>query len=91
MCWFGPSKDVVWRQLSQEIGAEFSDGGFSKGNKVQAHVGIWTIALDIYTESTEETHVTYTRMRAPYVDPESFWFSIYRKGFFNDLGKLLGM
>ena len=23
MDWFGPSKDEVWRQLSQEIGAEF--------------------------------------------------------------------
>ena len=28
MGWFGPSKDEVWRQLSQEIGAEFVEGGF---------------------------------------------------------------
>ena len=35
MGWFGPSKDEVWRQLSQELGAEFVDGGFWKGNKVQ--------------------------------------------------------
>ena len=34
---------------------------------------------------------TYTRMRAPYVNPEGFRFTIYRKGFFSDLGKLLGM
>src|SRR4029078_2118248 len=33
----------------------------------------------------------YTRMRAPYVNPEGFRFTIYRKGFFSDLGKLLGM
>jgi hypothetical protein len=81
----------MWRQLSQEIGAEFIEGGFWKGNKFQAHVGIWTITLDIYTESTGETHVTYTRMRVPYVNPEGFRFSIYRKGFFSELGKLLGM
>ena len=91
MGWFGPSKDEVWRQLSQEIGAEFVEGGFWKGNKVQAHVGPWTITLDTYTESTGETHVTYTRMRAPYVNPEGFRFTIYRKGLFSDLGKLLGM
>lgn len=91
MGWFGPSKDEVWRQLSQEIGAQFVEGGFWKGNKVQAHVGIWTITLDVYTESTGETHVTYTRMRVPYVNPEGFRFSIYRKGFFSELGKLLGM
>ena len=35
MGWFGPSNDQVWRQLSQEIGAEFIKGGFWKGNKVQ--------------------------------------------------------
>ena len=45
MGWFGPSKDEVWRQLSQEIGAEFVEGGFWKGNKVQAHVAPWTVTL----------------------------------------------
>ena len=91
MGWFGPSKDEVWRQLSQEIGAEFVEGGFWKGSKVQAHVGPWTVTLDTYTESSGESHVTYTRMRAPYVNPEGFRFTIYRKSLFSDLGKLLGM
>ena len=91
MGWFGPSKDEVWRELSQEIGAEFVEGGFWKGNKVQVHVEPWTITLDTYTVHTQHSHVTYTRMRAPYVNPEGFRFTIYRKGFFSDLGKLLGM
>ena len=30
-------------------------------------------------------------MRAPYINPEGFRFTIYRKGFFSGLGKLLGM
>ena len=30
-------------------------------------------------------------MRAPYVNPEGFRFTIYRKSLFSDLGKLLGM
>ena len=47
MGWFGPSKDEVWRQLSEEIGAEFVEGGFWKGSKVQAHVGPWTVTLDL--------------------------------------------
>ena len=91
MGWFGPSKDEVWRQLSQEIGAEFVEGGLWKGNKVQAHVGPWTVTLDTYTESSGESHVTYTRMRAPYINPEGFQFTIYRKNLFSDLGKFLGM
>jgi hypothetical protein len=91
MGWFGPSKEEVWRQLSQEIGADFVPRGFWNGSKVQAHVGPWTITLDTYTVSSGESSQTYTRMRAPYVNPDGFRFTIYRKGFLSDLGKLLGM
>jgi hypothetical protein len=91
MGWFGNCKDEVWRQLSQEIGADFVDGGFWKGKKVQVHAKPWTITLDTYTESTGESHVTYTRMRAPYINPEGFRFTIYRKGILSGFGKLLGM
>jgi hypothetical protein len=30
-------------------------------------------------------------MRAPYVNPEGLRFTVYRKSFFSELGKLLGM
>ena len=92
MDWFGPSKDEVWRQLSQEIGAEFVESGFwaTTGSKVQAHVGPWIVTLDV-GRSDEDGKTPVTRLRAPYVNPESFRFTIYRKGFFSDLGKLLGM
>jgi hypothetical protein len=30
-------------------------------------------------------------MRAPYVNPDGFRFTIYRKGFFSELAKLFGM
>jgi hypothetical protein len=91
MRWFGPSQDEVWRQLSQEIGAELVQGGFWKGSKVQATVKPWTITLDSYTVSSEHSHETFTRIRAPYVNPDGFRFTIYRKGLFSDLGKMLGM
>jgi hypothetical protein len=32
-----------------------------------------------------------TRLRAPYINPEAFRFTIYRKSVFSDLGRLLGM
>jgi hypothetical protein len=92
MGWFGPNKDEAWRQLSEEIGAEVVQGGFWKGgSKVQAQVGPWTVTLDTYTVSSGHSQITFTRMRAPYVNPEGFRFTIYRKGFFSDVGKLLGM
>ncbi len=55
------------------------------------HVGPWTVTLDTHTESSGESSVTYTRMRAPYVNPEGFRFTIYRKNLFSDLAKLMGM
>jgi len=91
MSWFGPNKDEIWRQLSQEIGAEFHEGSFLKGTKLQAHVGPWTLTLDTYTVSSGHSHVTFTRMRAPYVNPAGFRFTIYCKGILTELGKLLGM
>ena len=48
------------------------------------------MTLDVGT-SDEDGKSPVTRLRAPYVNPEGFRFTIYRKGFFSDLGKLLGM
>src|SRR5271165_4603234 len=88
MGWFGPCKNEVWRQLSQETGAEIVKSGFWRGKKLQSHVGPWTISLDTWTDGEGPT---YTRMRAPFINPEGFRFTIYRKGPFSALGKLLGM
>src|SRR5215203_1488486 len=88
---FVPSKDEVWRRLGEEIDADFIDGGFWKGSKLQAHVGPWTVTLDTYTVTTGHAHFTYTRMRAPYVNPDGLRFTVYRRSFFSELGKLLGM
>lgn len=88
---FGPSKDEVWQQLCDEIGAEFIDGGFWGGDKVRAVVKEWSITLDTYAVSTGRSSVVYTRMRAPYVNRDGFRFEIYRQGIFSQLGKKLGM
>jgi hypothetical protein len=87
----GPSKSEIWRQLCAEIGAQYVEGGFWKGDKVQATHGPWTITLDTYTVSTGKTSITYTRMRAPFEDPEGFRFTVYRKGIFSEIGKWFGM
>ncbi|MBP89430.1 MAG: DUF3137 domain-containing protein [Planctomycetaceae bacterium] len=89
---FGPSKEDVWQQLCDETGASLVEGSFWKGGKVQARVGEWAITLDIYTvPHGDKGSTTYTRIRAPYVNKDGFRFTIYRKGLFSGLGKLLGM
>ena len=87
---FGPSREEIWRQLSNEIGAQYIQGSFWKGDKVQIRHEQWTITLDTYSVSDGQTSSTYTRIRAPYVNKDGFRFTIYRKGFFSELGKFLG-
>ncbi len=88
---FGPSRDEIWRQLSDEIGGEFVEGSFTRSSKVEVRIKEWLVTLDTYTVSTGKSSTTFTRMRAPYVNPDHFRFSIYRRNIFSNLGKALGM
>lgn len=88
---FGPSKKEIWNELSCNINAEFEEGGIFGKDRVVAHYKEWTITLDTYTVSTGKSSTTYTRMRAPFVNKDGFWFKIYRAGLFSDFGKRLGM
>ncbi|WOO36854.1 DUF3137 domain-containing protein [Anaerocolumna sp. AGMB13020] len=88
---FGPGRKEVWSELSRLIGADYVEEGFFGKNKVMARVKEWTITLDTYTVSTGKATITYTRMRAPYVNKDGIWFKIYKSGFFSELGKRLGM
>ena len=89
--WFGPSKAEIWRNLSAEIGASYVAGGFMRPDRVEASHGRWTVTLDTYAVSTGRTVIVYTRMRAPYVNPGGFRFTIYRRGVFSNIAKFLGM
>jgi hypothetical protein len=88
---FGPSRKEIWNQLSAEIGAQYKEGGFWKGDKVEGRHGQWTVTLDTYTVSNGKTTIVFTRMRAPYVNPGGFRFTVYRKTVFSAVGKWLGM
>ena len=87
---FGPSQEEIWQQLAAELGASY-ESGYWTGGKVAIAYGQWTITLDSYTVSTGESQHTYTRFRAPYVNPDGFRFGIYRRHLFTDLAKWLGM
>jgi hypothetical protein len=88
---FGPSREDVWRQLSQAIGARYVDGGFWKGDRIEATHGDWTITIDTYTVHANNAHIPYTRLRAPYVNPGGFRFTVYGRGVFSDVAKWFGM
>lgn len=82
---FGGNRNEIWRQLASEIDANYIEGGFWKRDKVQASHAGWLITLD------EHGKYHHTRMRTPFLNPGGFRFTVYRKGVFSELGKLLGM
>lgn len=89
--WFGPSREEIWRELARQVGGEFVEGGFWKGSKVTAKVGEWTVTLDVFVVHAGNAHIPITRLRAPFVNPEGFRFSIHRQGFFSGIAKFFGM
>lgn len=88
---FGPNKNEIWKQLSNEINGEFIPSNFFKPSKVKVNMDDWTIVLDTHTVSTGKSSVTYTRLRAPFTNNDGFKFKIYREGIFSELGKFFGM
>lgn len=86
---FGASREEIWRQLAREVGGQFLDGSVFRPPAVQARADDWIITLD--TLSDPNSGATYTRLRAPYFNPERFRFQIYRARFFTELWKGLGM
>jgi hypothetical protein len=89
--WFGPSRDEIWRRLSEQLGGRYVEGGFCRNARVEVAHGEWTLTLDTCAVSTGKVTVVYTRMRAPYVNPDGFRFTIYRRSLFSGVGKFLGM
>ena len=88
---FGTSKNEIWAQIANDIGGEFKEGGFWDRGEISYRHGEWEIKLDTYTDDNEDSYTTYTRMRAPFVNKDKFYFGIYRTGFFSKAGKFFGM
>jgi hypothetical protein len=88
---FGKSRKDIWIQLSEEINANYVEGGIFRDSRIEYKHKFWTIYLDTYTVSTGKTSITYTRMRLPFINQKKFLFKVYRKGFFSGIGKALGM
>jgi hypothetical protein len=88
---FGPSRQEIWRQLSEQMNARYVSGGWAKSDRVEVDHGDWTVTLDTYVVSTGKTVIVFTRMRAPYVNPGGFRFMVYRKSIFTGIAKFFGM
>jgi hypothetical protein len=88
---FGPSKAEIWSQMAADIGADYVEGGWFKGDGVIYQHGEWKLVLDTYTVRSDKSSTTYTRLRAPFVNKDGLYFKIYRQGLFSSVGKFFGM
>ena len=88
---FGPSKAEIWSQMAADIGADYIEGGWFKGDGVVYQHKEWKLVLDTYTVRSQNSSTTYTRLRAPFVNKDGLYFKIYREGFFSSVGKFFGM
>lgn len=88
---FGPSRDEIWSRLATEVEGRFREGGWFESSKVEVDVGPWTVVLDTFTRSAGKSRTTYTRLRAPYVNPGRFRFQVSPQNFLSDLGRFFGM
>lgn len=84
---FGKHKRAIWKDLAEQLEGDFFRGTFLKSDRVEAFHGDWMIVLDTYTVDK----VTFTRIRAPYVNRDDFIFKIFRQHFGHRISKAFGM
>ena len=80
----------LWRRLSMEFGGELIDRQGWRQDQVRVQLDSWIVTIDHHSEPGYKSETLYTRLRAPYVNPDSFRFEIYRETLFGSVARLLG-
>jgi hypothetical protein len=86
---FRLSQREIWQDLAAKIDADFIQGRRSTSKDViQAYHENWTIIIDTYQVPKGPT---MTRIRAPYLNRDSFSFRILRENSSTAIGKKFGL
>lgn len=88
---FGADRKEVWSRLATELNGKFEQGEWFSPDRVQVNYKEWTVTLDAFTRSTGKSSATFTRIRAPFRNSTGFYFKVYEKSIFSNLGVRLGM
>lgn len=84
-----PEQKRIWQQLAREIQGEFVAGkGWRGVDAVQTRVEDWVVVLDTVKKGKRPTK---TRIRAPYVNRDSFQFKLYRRKAGSNVAKKFGL
>lgn len=88
---FADHENELWKKISEELGGQLTDEKGSRHDKVVARVGPWTVTLDQHSEAGYRSEHIYTRLRAPFVNPDCLRFAVSHQGIFANIGTLIGM
>lgn len=88
---FQAHREEVWKRIAEEFGGDFTKNETWQTEKVRVQVDQWTVTLDIRTVPGFKSEQHFTRLRAPFANPEGFRFEIYRKSLLTGISKLFGM
>lgn len=88
---FGPFKAEVWKQLAKDYDGIYRDGNWTTSDKVCVYIEPWEIILDTFSRGSGKDKKTYTRIRAPFINKDNFYFKIYHENFFHQAAKYFGM
>lgn len=87
---FGSSKSEIWQQVADKIGGQYIDKGFWHHDTIRFEHDEWEMLLDTFNQHAGNTTITYTRMRAPFVNKDGLRFSITNSHVFSWIGKMFG-
>ncbi len=88
---FADHENELWKRLSDELGGRLTDEKGWRHDKLVACMGSWSVTLDYHSEPGYRSEHIYTRLRAPFVNPDGLRFAISHQDVFANIGKLLGM
>lgn len=87
---FNGNHKEIWLKLCEELDGKFTEDVLKK--KVELNHGEWVFTLDVYKETAMNgITMSFTRMRAPYINKGNFQFQIYPETIFSNWAKILGM
>ncbi|MFK7969954.1 MAG: DUF3137 domain-containing protein [Bacteroidia bacterium] len=85
---FRPHKKLIWKQFAARFDADFIPGkGLRRSDTIRAYHENW----EIYFSVEKRGKRRFTRIRAPFVNRDSFRFAVRREHILSGLGKVMGM
>ena len=88
---FVKHENELWKQLSDSLGGQLTDRKGDRHDKVVAKIGQWIVTLDQHAEAGYRSEHLYTRLRAPFVNPDGLRFAISHQTVFANIGRLVGL